>query len=73
MTLTPLAPSRAHADAVRRRCHARLARGAKHTPRIEASAPAWRSLAAPALLGAFSMFYAAVLFTETLRVEGWLR
>jgi hypothetical protein len=33
----------------------------------------WRRIAVPALLGAFSAIYAAVLFTETLRVEGWLR
>jgi hypothetical protein len=71
--LTPLVANRSRADAVRHRCHSRLARCAPDSRgRNVATGP--RTIAVvPVLLALFSVLYAAALLSTALRLEGWLR
>ena len=68
--LTPLAPDPARAERARLRCRAQIARRAARTETIFGSVG---RVVVPALLGAFSAFYAAALLGTTLRIEGFIR
>jgi hypothetical protein len=68
--LTALAPEPCRAERVRARCRTQLEerrRGEARTGQIAEFA--WRVLA-PAAVGAFCVFYVAVLVATTLRLEG---
>jgi hypothetical protein len=68
--LTLLAPDPGRAERVRARCHTQLRRNRQREERTAAIIGfAWR-VAAPLAVGAFCVFYAAVLVATTLRLEG---
>jgi hypothetical protein len=70
--LSVLAPDRDRAERVRTTIHAELGRRERRAARTAAMAGfAWRVLA-PAVVGAFCAFYAAMLMAVTLRFEGFL-
>jgi hypothetical protein len=70
--LTALAPDPARAEHVRMKCRAQLGRRRRRRARTAAMAGfAWRVLA-PAVIGAFSVLYFAMLVAMTLRFEGFL-
>jgi hypothetical protein len=70
--LTPLTPNPSHAEAVRRRCRAQLARRAVESRRPEVASESWTSVAVTVLLGLLSAFYATAMLRTILRIEGWL-
>lgn len=70
--LAPLDPNPSHAEAVRRRCRAHLAHRAVGVHRPDLVGGSSTGLAVPVLLSIFAAFYAAVLLSTTLRIEGWL-
>jgi hypothetical protein len=71
--LTPLASNPSHAEAVRRRCRAQLARRAVRSRRLDAASGSWTAVAVTVLLTLFSAFYGAALLSTMLRVGGWLQ
>ena len=68
--LSALSPDRERAERVRVQCRTELARSRRRPARTaRMTGFAWRVLA-PAVVGAFCVFYAALLLAMTLRFEG---
>jgi hypothetical protein len=71
--LATLAPDPDRAARVRMRCHARLARGQRHSRQMAAiGAFTWRVLT-PAVVGACGVLYSIALIVTTLRLHGVFR
>ena len=70
--LTPLAPDPIRADRVRVRCRAQLERRVRQAARTAAIVKSAERLFVPAILGALSVFYAAMVVGNALRLEGIL-
>jgi hypothetical protein len=70
--VTPLIPNGLRAEAVRRRCRARLVRRAPSVRRPNMVGGSSTAVAMPMLLALFAALYAAALLSTTLRIAGWL-
>jgi hypothetical protein len=67
--LTPLGPDPSRAEAVRLRCRSQLAPRLERARRIDAVVGPLERVFGPALLGAFSAWYAVALLITTLRLR----
>lgn len=69
MTLPPIAPDPVRAEAIRARCHARLARNRQRSERAARVALVTRRVVAPLIVGALSALYIGALVATALRLR----